>query len=248
MAGDRESGYNAYSLFLIFILLYLSQKSIKASAYHQDSNSEQQGTSLNEKFAVLVPDGGVMEYAPSQKESMEESMEDQSVVEETVANEVEEIEPDLTLDPIVGGNEEFHLGEPEEISDEAEPMENTVAPIDEKEEVVEQIKDIEELNEVEELNDVVDEIKEESIQDILPIVIPEPIEEVSLAEPPKDIENIKDIPMEQEVNIKGDEKEVVEDEPVLGGQSNLFLKPTVMNSVKTKKQQTGPKISFKYGQ
>lgn len=227
MAGDRESGHNAYSLFLIFILLYLSQKSIKASAYHQDSKSEQQGTSLNEKFAVLTPDGEVTEFSPSQEDSMEEKMEEQNVVEETEANELEEVvEPDITWDPIIGENEVIQPDEPEEIEDIAIPMGNTVTPIEEKEEAAEEVDQFEQVEE---------EAKEEAIEDIQPI---------DMSESQKDSE---DIPMMPEAEIKGNEKEIVEDEPVLGGQSNLFLKPTVMNSVKPKKQQPGPKISFNYG-
>jgi len=99
---------------------------------------------------------------------------------------------------------------------------------------------VDELQETEEIKDIpVDDAiipEEEVLGDSEQIEWSESAEEAFMAGPSN---NASDIPLKMA-------EEVIEDEPVLGGQSNLFLKPTVMSGLTNKKQQSGPKISFKY--
>lgn len=233
VAGDRGSNYNAFTLFLIFILLYLSQKGVNASAYSQsgDSNinhSEQPEMPLEKQVAVGLSNGDMEEYSQEPVWQAEEQpflMEDET--EEAVVEETEmSVEPDNI------------------------PLEQEELPV-EQQEIFEQPLEEED----EQFSETTEELAEE-------VDVPENyIFETKLSggiskqfEAPKTTEEVvEEFTHEDEPETIAAEEEVMADdqiineEPILGGQSNLFLKPTVMTGVHVDKKHSGPKISFKFG-
>ncbi|WP_073238424.1 hypothetical protein [Desulforamulus putei] len=204
MAGERGSNYNAFTLFLIFILLYLSQKGTNASAYSESGQTkadeyQQPEQPAEEKVAVGLSNGEVAEYQHTVSEMDEEITDDQQEISVQHPEVIEQTEEQALEETLVDEPQEAP-----EISVE-EPVEETPQP-------------------VEESADQADEV--------MP-TIPQENFEVSVTEPEA-----------EEAEASSNE---VTDEPVLGGQNNLFLKPTVMTDIHVKKQHTGPKVNIKFG-
>ncbi|ABO49783.1 hypothetical protein Dred_1249 [Desulforamulus reducens MI-1] len=222
MAGDRGSGYSAFSLFLIFILLYLSQQGTKASAYHQDN--KKQDKSSEEKVAVGLSDGEVMEYSPS---PTADYVEDMSEGEQNIPVIVEETDHDMSEE--VGTDDLFEdlTNNEKEQLEETKVIEETVVSV------------VEEEVEVEVTNEVENEVSEVT-EDFEPTNLTEPTDTIDTIEP-------QDNGQADVVEALESEEKNTDQEPVLGGQNNLFLKPTVMSGLGNTKQQAGPKISIKFG-
>jgi len=204
VAGERGSNYNAFTLFLIFILLYLSQKGTNASAYSESGQTkadeyQQPEQPAEEKVAVGLSNGEVAEYQHTVSEMDEEITDDQQEISVQHPEVIEQTEEQALEETLVDEPQEAP-----EISVE-EPVEETPQP-------------------VEESADQADEV--------MP-TIPQENFEVSVTEPEA-----------EEAEASSNE---VTDEPVLGGQNNLFLKPTVMTDIHVKKQHTGPKVNIKFG-
>lgn len=207
MAGDRGSSYNAFTLFLIFILLYLAQKGTDASAYSENVQTETDQFQTpaeppEKKVAVGLSDGDVTEYPQSTVIETEEEMEEE---QEIVVPEPAVIEET-------------------ELTDETQAEEEQAAPEVIIEEPVEEIRDPIEESTVDDAS-LMDEIQT-NLQEMVEVNVPEP--------------------QAEDTSVGSAESEVT-DEPVLGGQSNLFLKPTVMTGIHPKKQTGGPKVSIKFG-
>lgn len=205
VAGDRGSSYNAFTLFLIFILLYLSQKGTNASAYSETGQTKaDQYQQPAKPAAVGLSDGDVAEYPQS------------TVIE--------------TDEEITDGQHETFVQQPE-VVEKTEKPEKT--PVEEQQAAPEVLLE----EPVEETPEPVEESTGDSISQVDEIMqtMPQEIVEGSVKEPEAG---------EPTANISDSE---VNDEPVLGGQNNLFLKPTVMTGIHAKKQSPGPKVSIKFG-
>ncbi|WP_149026600.1 hypothetical protein [Desulforamulus ferrireducens] len=242
VVGERGSGSNAFSLFLILILLYFAQKDSYANVYMENINTKEQPDQdenpLEEKLAVGLSNGEVQEYMPDETVHYQEEQTvvdfvslDGSVVEEPVEQEaVEETWEDtyelaeeyFTTDMDVEENE--NLEElPVDTASEVEPE------VDIEESVQEQDEEFTSGDSVEEMPTEIeasDEVTEEQ-------------PEVSGAEEFTEAEESQQIDAEEPIQIT--------EEPILGGQDKLFLKP-VINDIKIKKvEHTGPKITIRFG-
>lgn len=260
VAGDRGLNYNAFTLFLIFILLYLAQKGTSASAYSESSQDQanQPETSAENQVAVGLSNGDIQEYTqepvyqpeqslvyeePALEEEVSEDYEEvqEAVVEdypeESVDSTENELEPETTV-----ATEESNVTEvlEEEVVSEV-PLEE--APVEQVEEQVEELP--EELPDAvepeQEVAEQVEEVEEPFMQET-PEELPEPTETMQ--------EDLAVVDQEMvEVSTQEEACQPTTEEPVLGGQSNLFLKPTVMAGVASKEEKhSGPKINFRFGQ
>nr|WP_315988830.1 hypothetical protein [Desulforamulus aquiferis] len=197
MAGDRGFGSNSFSLFLIFILLYLSQKAMSVTGYSSKKNEgpdivDEDKDQVGQKVAVGLTDGEISDY-------FNKPLADDNYSEKEYNYEQPALKP------------EYNEQDYEEMVDEMEPL---VEPEEMGSELENEIENhTYELSEIELLVDQQTAVEANDQEEDLVAIQP---------------------------------GAVYSDEPVLGGQESLFLKPTVMN-YPVVKGGSGPKISIKYG-
>ncbi|MDO7789061.1 hypothetical protein [Desulforamulus aquiferis] len=200
MAGDRGFGSNSFSLFLIFILLYLSQKAVSVTGLSSKKNEgpdivDEDKDQVGQKVAVGLTDGEISEYF---NKPLADNYPEKEYNYQQPAHKPEYNEQDY-----------------EEMVDEMEPL---VEPEDMESELGNEIENhTYELSEIELLVD-----QQTAVE-------------------------ANDDSADQEEDLAAIQPGAVySDEPVLGGQESLFLKPTVMN-YPVVKGGSGPKISINYG-
>lgn len=240
MVGERGSGLNAFSMFLILILLYFAQRSDSANVYSQNvktqDHPEQTEKPMEEKLAVGLSNGDVEEYV----------------------SDYTNPEPVASVDKPKVGQTEFEQTFEQIMEDTFETTEEDVAP------VVEMAEDEESPEEEEAYEEIEGEVEPEEVP-MAEEFTQEPeekfVSELFIEEMQTELVGSNEVTEEQpEISSEAEfaESEQIQqavpvefievtEEPILGGQDKLFLKP-VINDLKIKKtEHNGPKISIRFG-
>lgn len=244
MVGERGSGLNAFSMFLILILLYFAQRSDSANVYSQNvktqDHPEQTEKPMEEKLAVGLSNGDVEEYISDYTNPEPVASVDKPEVEQTEFEQTFEQIMEDTFEPTF------------------ETTEEDVAP------VVEMAEDEESLEEEEAYEEIESEVEPEEVP-LAEELTQEPeekfVSELFIEEMQTEVVGSNEVTEEQpEISSEAEfaeseqiqqavpvEFSEVTEEPILGGQDKLFLKP-VINDLKIKKtEHNGPKISIRFG-
>ncbi|SHK46155.1 hypothetical protein [Desulforamulus aeronauticus] len=235
MVGERGSGSNAFSLFLILVLLYFAQRGVSVNAYSESSKAqdipEQPETPTEGKLAVGLSNGEVTEYIPDSVVYFEEN----------------DLEPVVPIEQL-----EFEqtMADPAELTEEewvaAEEVEEIKEIFEESSEEIE----LEEASEKEPIVDVFFQVPEENLLDSIEetqneFIAPDEVTEEPLGWSSSEEEFIQD--EQEEQPFMETPSTQITAEPLLGGQDHLFLKPLI-NDIKTQKvKHAGPKISINFG-
>lgn len=204
MAGDFGYSSRSFRLFLIFILLFLSQRGAKVS-----------GKGLED---IIQPGIKEPEEVEKEQNTDEDELDAQQGdnVQQTFQDYYQQAKDYLSNIPVSSGKLTIEQPPEEEKDSKGEANEDSDITMD-----INQDELFEDYNPVNQLEE------------------PEMTEDNLFMGP-----GFEEVEVENTENCTEGGEGFYSEEPVLGGQSNLFIKPTIMSTKVNK--TTGPKISIKY--